>query len=161
MCNINYLVKLKNESAFGYAWLKFAALLLIVLSGTASAIDNPDAPDYVAEFEAREKSLVAVAENSDGYRASAIAYTDYLNFLDAELNAVYKALQAKLPKDQQQQLKQSQINWLKYRDLEFAFIEDNWSKADFGSSSSITRGQFKASIVRDRIIQLMHYAKTY
>lgn len=141
--------------------LKVTILALAIFSSFANAIDNPDAPDLVAEFETREKPLVDSAENTNGYRASLVAYTDYLNFLDKELNAVYKTLQAKLPADKQQQLKLSQVAWLKYRDLEFALIENAWTKADFGSSSSITRGQFKANIVRDRVIQLMHYARAH
>jgi uncharacterized protein YecT (DUF1311 family) len=141
--------------------LKVIAFALTIFSSFANAIDNPDAPDLVAEFEAREKPLVDSAEKTNGYRASLVAYTDYLNFLDKELNTAYKNLQAKLPADKQQQLKQSQVAWLKYRDLEFALIENAWTKADFGSSSSITRGQFKANIVRDRAIQLMHYTRAH
>lgn len=135
-------------------------LWLLMFSGLSLAVDNPDAPDLLAAFEAKEKSIIAAAENpNNGYRDSLLAYTNYLEFLDKELNVVYQALQAKLPSDKQQQLKQAQLNWLKYRDLEFVLIENTWTKADFGSSSSITRGQYKTTIVRTRVIQLMHYAK--
>lgn len=148
-------------SSFNRSAVKIIALVFVIFGSVAHAIDNPDAPDLVTEFETREKPLLDSAENTNGYRASLVAYTDYLNFLDKELNAVYKNLHAKLPADEQQQLKQSQVTWLKYRDLEFALIENTWTKADFGSSSSIARGQFKANIVRDRVIQLMHYARTH
>lgn len=155
------MININSSAKSIFLLLKISALVLAIVSGFANAIDNPDAPDLVAEFETREKSLLDSAENSSGYRASLMAYTDYLNFLDKELNAVYKNLQAKLPADKQQKLKQSQVAWLKYRDLEFTLIENTWTKADFGSSSSITRGQFKANIVRDRVIQLMHYARAH
>lgn len=127
----------------------------------ANAIDNPDAPDFIVEFETREAPLLDSTENSNGYRESLAAYTEYLIFLDKELNVVYKHLQAKLPADKQAQLKQSQVAWLKYRDLEFSLIDNTWEKSAFGSSSSITRGQFKTTIVRDRVIQLMHYARAH
>jgi uncharacterized protein YecT (DUF1311 family) len=149
------------NSYTNYYFIKIAALGFMLNIGAANAIDNPDAPDLISEFEIKEKPLIESAESSTGYRASLSAYTDYLSFLDKELNALYKNLQAKLPAEKQQQLKQSQIAWLEYRDLEFAFVEDNWNKADFGSSSSITRGQFKANIVRERVIQLMNYARAY
>lgn len=142
-------------------FIKYIVIVFALFSSSVNAIDNPDAPDLVSEFEVREKPLIDSAENSAGYRPSLVAYTDYLEFLDKELNVIYKTLQAKLPIDKQQQLKQSQIAWLKYRDLEFALIESTWTKADFGTSSSITRGQFKAAIVRNRIIQLMHYTRTF
>lgn len=136
------------------------ACFLMLLSSLAYSIDNPDAPDLVSEFESREQPLIEVADNSTGYRDALLAYTSYLEFLDKELNLVYKAVQSKLPKEKQQQLKQSQVSWLKYRDLEFKLIEDTWTKDDFGTSSAVTRGQHKAAIVRARVIQLMHYARS-
>lgn len=150
---------IKNSMLYA-ACLKTVVLIFTVFSGHAFAIDNPDAPDLIAAFEVKEKSFIAALENpNNGYRENLVAYTDYQEFLDKELNVVYKTLQAKLPKDNQQQLKQAQLNWLKYRDLEFTLIENTWTKEAFGSSSSITRGQYKATIVRTRVIQLMHYAK--
>lgn len=155
------MISINVSAKPNFLLLKVITLVFAICSNFANAIDNPDLPDLVAEFETREKPLLESAVNTNGYRASLVAYTDYLNFLDKELNTAYKNLQAKLPADKQQQLKQSQVAWLKYRDLEFALIENAWTKADFGSSSSITRGQFKANIVRDRAIQLMHYTRAY
>ena len=144
------------------SWLIVTVFILLSLSNITFAIDNPDAPDLVAEFKAREKSLIAAAENpNNGYRDYLLAYTSYLEFLDKELNTVYQNLRSKLPEDQKKQLKDSQVNWIKYRDFEFEFIENTWTKADFGSSSSISRGQYKVSVVRSRVIQLMHYSEAY
>lgn len=158
---LNPLMQNTKNCVARFSWLTGAAVLLMMLGNLSYAIDNPDAPDLIAAFEAKEKPILATAENPDnGYRASLVAYTDYLTFLEKELNTVYKALQSKLPKDKQDGLKQSQVNWLKYRDSEFFLIEGVWTKENFGSSSSITRGQYKASIVRDRVIQLMQYTKS-
>ena len=144
------------------SWLGIAALELVLFCNLTLAIDNPDAPDLIAEFEAREKPLITAIEkptNTTGdYAAS---YASYLKFLDKELNTAYKTLRTKLPDDKQKQLKAAQVSWIKYRDLEFAFIESTWTNKDFGTSSAISRGQYKASVVRDRVIQLMHYAKTF
>lgn len=145
-----------------YSWLGIAALLLMLCSNLALAIDNPDAPDLIAEFEAREKSLIAAIEKPTNTTSDyAVLYSNYLKFLDKELNTVYKTLRTKFPEDKQKQLKASQINWIKYRDLEFAFIDSTWTNKDFGTSSVISRGQYKVNVVRDRVIQLMHYAKTF
>jgi len=43
---------------------------------------------------------------------------------DAELNKYYKLLMGVLSKEQKQQLKDSQLVWLKYRDLETKFRTD-------------------------------------
>lgn len=134
-----------------------AGFSMFLLSSLAAALDNPDAPNLVADFEARERPLVETIKDVAGYREELLAYTGYLEFLDKELNAVYKTVQSRLPQENQQQLKQSQISWLRYRDLEFALIEATWTKDDFGTSSGMTRGQHKAAIVRARVIQLMHY----
>ena len=40
-----------------YSWLGIAALTLVLFSNLTLAIDNPDAPDLIAEFEFREKPL--------------------------------------------------------------------------------------------------------
>ncbi len=145
-----------------YSWSGIAAFLLMLCSNLVLAIDNPDAPDLIAEFDTREKPLITAIEKSTNTTSDyAVLYSSYLKFLDKELNTVYKTLYTKLPEDRQKQLKASQVSWLKYRDLEFAFIDSTWTNKNFGTSSGISRGQYKASLVRDRVIQLMHYAKTF
>jgi len=139
-----------------------AALTFMLFSNLTFAIDNPDAPDLVAEFEAREKPFIVTIEKPSNTTSDySVAYSNYLKFLDKELNTVYKTLHTKLPEDKQKQLKSSQVSWLKYRDFEFAFIDSTWTNTDFGTSSGISRGQYKASVVRNRVVQLMHYAKTF
>ena len=144
------------------SWLGIAALTVVLFSNLTFAIDNPDAPDLVAEFETREKALVTVIEKPGNTTADySVAYANYLKFLDKELNTAYRNLRIKLPVDKQKKLKVSQLSWIKYRDLEFAFIDNTWTNKDFGTSSGISRGQYKAGVVRNRVVQLMHYAKTF
>ncbi len=145
-----------------HSWLGIAALTLVLFSNLTFAIDNPDAPDLVAEFELREKPLVAAIQQPINTTTDfSIAYANYQDFLDKELNKVYKTLRKNLPADKQKQLKTSQVSWLKYRDLEFAFIDSTWNNIDFGSSSAISRGEYRASLIRSRVVQLMYYAKSF
>lgn len=144
------------------SWLGIAALTIVLFSNLTFAIDNPDAPDLVAEFELREKSFVAAIQKPTNTTTDfSIAYADYQDFLDKELNKVYKTLRKNLPADKQKQLKTSQVSWLKYRDLEFTFIDSTWNNIDFGSSSAISRGEYRASLLRSRVVQLMHYANAF
>lgn len=144
------------------SWLGLAALTVVLFSNLTFAIDNPDAPDLLAEFELREKSFVAAIEKPTNTTTDySIAYANYQDFLDKELNKVYKTFRTMLPADKQKQLKTSQVSWLKYRDLEFAFIDSTWNNIDFGSSSVISRGQYRASLIRNRVVQLMHYANAF
>ena len=145
-----------------YSWLSIAALTLVLFSNLTFAVDNPDAPDLIAEFTAREKPfLAAIQKPTNTTTDFSIAYANYQEFLDKELNKVYKTLRKDLPADKQKQLKASQVSWLKYRDLEFAFIDSTWNNIDFGSSSAISRGEYRASILRSRVVQLMHYAESF
>lgn len=142
--------------------MKYIILILTFSINTAWAIDNPDAPDYVAEFESR----IQPYENYVRNKASATyefskGYDDLYYALDRELNAAYKNLIAKLPKDSKNKLKISQNNWIIFRDSEFSFISENFNRASFGSSSTISRGSYRASILKARIIELLWYLKNY
>lgn len=158
-----FLDYLKQKNKIGmFSLVCLLMTVTLTFSNDANAVDNPDSPDLISAFEVKEKPLLIAAENpQNGYRENLIAYTNYLDFLDKELNSIYQMLREKLPSDRQQNLKDSQISWLKYRDLEFEFIENNWEKGDFGISSSVTRGQFKANIVRNRVLVLMNYTRAY
>lgn len=145
-----------------YSWVGIVALTTVLFSNLTFAIDNPDAPDLIAGFEEREKShIVAIEKPTNTTSDYSVTYANYLKFLDKELNTIYKNLRTELPEAQQKQLKLSQLSWLKYRDLEFAFIESTWTNANFGTSSVISRGQYKANVVRNRVIQLTHYAQNF
>lgn len=140
------------------------SLLLVAVSlfNPACALDNPDAPDYVGELEKREQVyLKAINNPANGSRGYLIAYDDYQNFLDKELNEAYNLLKGKLPEARQQELKISQRQWIKYRDAEFELINNNWTRENFGSSSGISRGSYRCKIIKDRVLQLMHYTVNY
>ena len=104
-----------------------ASICFVSMMGVAvacEAIDNPDAPDFVAEFNARAKKY----ENDIRRNAAATedvrqAYAAYEQFLEAELAKAYPALLAKLPKPSRTKLERSQADWLKYRKAAFDFIE--------------------------------------
>ncbi len=126
------------------------------------AVDNPDAPDYVAAFEKRAKPYEAKISESGGVTGDAIAaYADYERFLEVELNQSYQALSKKLGPVQKKQLVLSQNKWLAFRAAEIAFIDANWTMEQFGTSSHLSRGGYSATITKDRILALLHYLKNY
>ncbi|MGD8909956.1 MAG: lysozyme inhibitor LprI family protein [Chromatiales bacterium] len=137
-------------------------LVFFLFSLPLQAIDNPDAPDLVAEFIARSATYEEmVGMSGGGGREIARAYGTYLNFLDKELNTAYGLLMSKLPSSQQQALRDSQRMWLAFRDAEFQFIVGNWTRDRFGTSAYISVGDYRSSLVKERIIQLLHYTKNY
>lgn len=141
----------------------YSAMLFVALTAVPShAIDNPDAPDHIGEFRKRAHEYeTLVHQRTKTTQDTLKAYAGYERFLDNELNQVYKALSTKLGIEQTAKLKQSQRDWLKYRDSEFDFIAENWTNKNFGSSSVLSRGGYRTSLIRDRIILLMSYLKNY
>jgi len=137
-------------------------LLSIVLVVEAYAIDNPDAPDLIGEFEKRSVIYLTAIDNPQNTtRGFLIAYDDYLIFLDDELNKASEIIKLKLPEARKSELIAAQQHWVKYRDAEFELIQNTWTRKDFGSSAGISRGDYRTSIVKERIIQLLHYAKNF
>lgn len=144
------------------ATLTIVATLLAGFAVPSWAIDNPDAPDYVADFQKRSQTFEAnIHQRAKTTQDTLKAYSDYEQFLDKELNQAYKLLTAKLGADVKEKIQLSQRDWLKYRDSEFAFIAANWTTKNFGSSATLSRGAYRSSIIRDRVIALLHYLKNY
>ena len=146
-----------------HTWKQGLILIIAsVLFNTACAIDNPDAPDLIAQFKISEKVYLKAIENpKNGTRDTIRAYHEYKMFLDKELNKTYNILKSKLSPERQKELKKSQLLWLKYRDAEFKLINNNWDRNSFGSSFVVSRGDYSSSIIRNRLIQLFHYASNY
>lgn len=148
----------------GRRWLD--AVLVAAVAGLPGpaclAIDNPDAPDRVAEFRARAQVFERrIGDSAGSLRQTETAYAEYERFLDGELSQAYRALAERLGDAQRISLEKSQRRWLAYRDAEFRFIDDNWTLAQFGTSAALSRGAYRASILRDRAIALLQYLKNY
>lgn len=142
-------------------WLAVITVVCFLTTLT-HAIDNPEAPDYIGEFKSREKVFIDKIDNPKNTNQDyLVAYNDYLIFLDKELNAAYNSLIPKLQKKQQEELKNSQKKWLKFRDAEFEFIINNWTRNNFGSSAWISRGGYRTAIVRERVMHLLYYLLNY
>lgn len=137
-------------------------VLLLCYSFSTHALDNPDAPDYTDDFLNRaqtyERDIQQTAHTTQGYLT---AYAAYENFLDRELNAAYNQLMAHLSGETQHALKNSQLKWLGYRDREFDFIARNWTTEKFGSSTIISRGDYRTRLIKDRVMLLLHYLQNY
>jgi len=136
--------------------------IMMFYAAAASAIDNPDAPDLVNDFLMQAgKYETKITQVKGGTQDYISTYAEYEQFLDKEINRAYKLLMANLDTKSKEALKNSQRNWLKYRDAEFEFIATNWNAKNFGSSSVISRGDYKTAIVKSRIVSLFNYIKNY
>ncbi|GJL74720.1 lysozyme inhibitor LprI family protein [Nitrosomonas sp.] len=154
--------RIKNRSA-GIFFNFVLTVFFICYSISVHAIDNPDAPDYIDAFQNRAQVYElnirqAAAHTTQDYIA---AYAAYEDFLDQELNSAYKQLMVQLSEEAQYALRSSQRKWLSYRNQEFDFIARNWTTAQFGSSSAISRGEYRTALIKNRVILLLQYLKNY
>lgn len=145
-----------------WPWLARIKLLALGLLAAYSAsfvqaLDHPDAPDYVAAFEQRAQPFAAAVHEARDAGASAA----YSAFLDRELNLAYRELLARVDAEARPQLQASQRAWLAFYEAEVAFIGGNWTPGNFGSSSAISRADYRADLVKARILTLLNYLKNY
>lgn len=153
------MVIIKNKISWLQGLLLVTASLLV---NTTYAIDNPDAPDLISQFEKIEKPyLVAIDNPENGTRDTIRAYHNYKLFLDKELNKAYGLLRSKLSTERREELKISQRHWIKFRDAEFELINNNWDRSSFGSSFATSRGGYSSAVIRNRLMQLFDYLRNY
>ncbi|THB68708.1 MAG: DUF1311 domain-containing protein [Gammaproteobacteria bacterium] len=146
-----------NKQKNGISWL--LAMVFCLLSNSAIAINSADISDLIKAFEKRESPFLKDVDNLKNASSNHIdAYARYMKFLDKELNKAYKTTRSKLSAKQQLELKESQINWLKFRDTEFALIKNTWNQKDYGGSAEISQSRHRCTIVRDRVLHLLYYA---
>ena len=140
--------------------LSISLLILLAFSRLCFAIDNPDSPDYVGQFEKRiaplEKYINEKALSTLDYT---LGYKKLEEALDKELNTAYNLLLSKLNAKEKELLKASQRQWLKFRATEFKWINENWDNEKMGSSSSLSVGAYRTSIIKERVLHLLHYLK--
>ena len=131
-------------------------------SVSAHALDNPDAPDNVDDFmnraQVHELNIQHTTHTTQSYIT---AYAAYEQFLDDELNSAYNRLITHLDDEAQQTLRDSQRQWLKYRNAEFNFIAHNWTTKNFGSASVFSRGGYRTKLIKNRVVVLLHYLQNY
>ena len=136
-------------------------MVAMVCAGSAHAIDNPDAPNHQAAFLARAQPFEKRLAEVSGGPEFAPAASAYARFLDAELNQAYRQLREQLRGDNRQALTFSQRQWGLFRDAESDFIGGNWSPKNFGSSSALSRADYRATLVRQRVVMLLAYLQNY
>jgi uncharacterized protein YecT (DUF1311 family) len=130
------------------------AFVAVAAAGAAWAVDNPDAPDRAAAFEARVQPLEDALAATSGGPASARAGQALAEQLDAELNRAYGELSRALEAPARQALQASQRQWLRWRDAELAFAERQWTPQRSGSSYTLSRALHRAALIKARVAAL-------
>ena len=134
-------MNIRNKNAF----LLVASLVLLI---SYEAVASPD--DTLDECLSDKKNMTT-AGMTNCTNSAAVSW-------DKELNRVYKELMNKLTGKGKNSLKQSQRQWLKYRDSEIQFIEDMYYRREFSGTMYIPmRAMDKLQVTKARTIELIKY----
>lgn len=137
------------------------AFALALAATGAGAIDNPDAPDRIATFEARVQPYEQRLGETDGGSRATQEGVAYARFLDTELNRAYQFLLTHLDARARAELIASQRIWLRFRDAEFAFIDQQWTAERNGSSAALSVADYRTALVKNRVYQLLQYGAEF
>lgn len=77
------------------------------------------------------------------------------------MNKYYKLLISILPEKSKIKLRESQINWLKFRDTEFNFINEYYYNYKEGSMLLVIGDNKKMEIVKKRALEIKEYYDAY
>jgi uncharacterized protein YecT (DUF1311 family) len=114
---------------------------------------------YAEKQHPIDNELTMCMDKSKGITAEMVKCGDeaYKKW-DSELNRYYGLLMKVLGDDAKKKLKESQIAWLKFRDLEFDFIPQYFT--DPGSYQGPAIAEHKMDIVKARTLELKSYYDT-
>lgn len=97
---------------------------------------------------------VCISKNSTTAGMANCAYEARKKW-DAEMNKYYKLLMAALDKKGQNELRESQLAWIKFRDAEFKSIENMYNQ--MATMYIPVRSGDRMDIVKQRALQLKSY----
>ncbi|MGL5050128.1 MAG: lysozyme inhibitor LprI family protein [Fusobacteriaceae bacterium] len=106
--------------------------------------------DYERELSKLKKQYEAKLDNDYSTFGMLSAAEDYYNELDKVLNKSYKELRAVLGDEEKIALRDSQREWIKFRDKEIEFSATLYSKKDGTMYRLFTPGM-KIELIKNRI----------
>lgn len=131
---------------------KILVLVFLLLSIVAFSQTKKENPIDVLESKCLNKDNIS---NADMCNCIIKAHESW----DKELNKYYNLLKTKLPKEAFETLKESQKQWLVYRDKEYGFISKYFYKVKQGTMWYPVAENKKKEIVKARVIELEAYYK--
>ena len=128
-------------------------LFLVIFSFTLQIAKGQNTSDIIEKELSRclEESF-STANQRDCINK---AYEDW----DKLLNQTYQSLIKELSEESKIQLKESQRNWLKYRDTEFNFINKYYFQDKQGTLNYVIADSKKMEIIKQRTLMLLEYLK--
>jgi uncharacterized protein YecT (DUF1311 family) len=142
---------MKPSRAFFALFFSVAFVIFAAVFATPSFASDEEREKHPIEVEL-EKKIDADPSTAGMIEACRWAEGEW----DKLLNKNYQALMKRLGKDEQAKLKAAQLEWIKFRDADFAFNGKFWSGFD-GSMFRLNSPSDRADFVRDRALRLGRY----
>ena len=122
-----------------------------------SAQNTPSLWDELGDHPL-DKGLRQCVDENGGTAGTTQCLLDYYEAWDKALNVVYQKIMATkvFDAESKKQLKTAEINWIKYKEAEYAFIEMQYRDSDGTMYPQIMAAE-KVRIVRHRTIVLESY----
>jgi len=120
----------------------FSATLMVSSLGMAQQFTSLSSP---SEDECHRKDSTIEIQACDSQR---------YQYADKQLNAIYSAAIKSLDEERKIKLLDSQREWIKFRDANFALVLS--LNNDAGSYGGIVFGNYKANFVADRVKELVN-----
>ena len=146
---------MKKTTVFALAAVLCFCLFSYTERVAGAAFVNPDEDEQESKHPIDlelEKRLDAAVSTI----AMVEAYEQTLADWDKLLNKNYQELMKILSKEEQEALRASQREWIKFRDLEFTFNGKYWAKFK-GTMYTPFPYAFQCNFVRDRALRLGYY----
>ena len=132
------------------ALFALAAAAAIALPQYSSAADEGAEEKHPIDLK-----IGKLADDANSTAESTDAYEQGLKLWDKELNRVYQELKKTLPEKSFAVLKDSQVQWLAYRDAQIAFINSCYDQYD-GTMYIPMRASAIMEVTRSRALELKH-----
>lgn len=129
-------------------FILFIALSITSLGGIVD--------DYEKEISRLEKQCEEKMSKDYSTTGMVLATQEYYEELDKVLNKVYKELMITLDDKGKMTLRDSQREWIKFRDKEVAFAANLYSKKD-GSIWKLSTPNIMTNLMENRIRELASY----
>jgi len=133
---------------------KIFVFIFLLLSIVAFSQTKKENPIDVLESKCLNKDNIS---NADMCNCTIQARESW----DKELNKYYNLLKTKLPKEAFETLKESQKQWLVYRDKEYSFISKYFYEVKQGTMWYAVAENKKKEIVKTRARELEEYFKMF
>jgi uncharacterized protein YecT (DUF1311 family) len=137
-------------------WQNLALFLNLPVSDVPAYLPAPEPLPVKERLHSIDRRLAECMVKDDTTAGMTHCLFAAYDMWDGELNRIYQELRGRLQPEGQTALKAAQSEWLQYRDLEFALIDNIYAGFE-GTMYTPMRVEDRMNIVKNRVMELKSY----